>query len=656
MEINDIIREFRTKLQNSNFQELDYLNKIEDYINLQKKNNYSCNKNNKIYNNIFDKFNTAIRIIDNDLTIIKVNNSFAKIFNKSIEYFEGKKCFEVECYNFCNPVNCKLNNIINKNLNIEEDVEYEIDGKINSFILNIKPIFDLNGNNIGVVEEIKNITSRKNIVNELIELNSKYNLITENSSDVILLVDNNDILTFASPSFKKIYGYEFDNLKSQSIKLFFNEASYSELHQKCSNLLINSKNIENFKIEQVHKRSNETTFWAEIIATLIKNENQNNCLLIIIRDITDRKLMELAMYESEHFNKSIIDASPNCIKILDLEGKVQFINEKGIEILELENAFDFIGKDYITLWKPEYYDNIKNAINDALNNKIGSFSGTFQVNNIEKWFDINISPIKNTKQEMTDLLVISSDITHLKKSEEKINAQNLILQDLNATKDKFFSIISHDLKNPFSTIIGFSDLILNQIDKIDKNKIEKYVTAINQGSKTAHLLLENLLEWSSSQTGKIAYIPKNININSIILDVINMIQSNAISKNIKIEFDNNEQINLFGDENMLRTVFRNLISNAIKFSYEASKIIILIFKDNDNLTVVIKDFGVGIASELISKLFIIGQNISTYGTNSEKGTGLGLILCKEFVEKHGGKIWVESEINKGSEFKFTIKC
>ncbi|OHD19766.1 MAG: hypothetical protein A2086_10435 [Spirochaetes bacterium GWD1_27_9] len=234
----------------------------------------------------------------------------------------------------------------------------------------------------------------------------------------------------------------------------------------------------------------------------------------------------------------------------------------------------------------------------------------------------------------------------------KANEQRLI--ELNNTKDKFFSIIGHDLKNPFFSIMAVSNLLLENYDTMENEQKKEFVNLINKSANSSFKLLENLLYWARLQTGKIDYNLMNLDINEIITETINFLNNMAKLKNISIIYNNGNSLFVTADKDMLSLLIRNLLSNAIKFTKEYGKIEINVNNKIDNVTVSIKDNGVGMSSEILNKIFKIDSNISMKGTNNEEGTGLGLILCKEFIEKHNGKIWVESEKDKGSNFIFSI--
>lgn len=239
------------------------------------------------------------------------------------------------------------------------------------------------------------------------------------------------------------------------------------------------------------------------------------------------------------------------------------------------------------------------------------------------------------------------------KKRDELELQKKELIALNKTKDKFFSIIGHDLKNPFSTVIGLSELLINDFDTLEPERVKIFVEQIYKFSSNAYSLLDNLLQWARSQTGKLS-INKNLyNLRDIIEENIDLLSGNAKQKNININFSG-KSLYVHFDLNMISTVFRNLLSNAIKFTPEGGEIKVAYNEKPNEIIVSIHDSGIGISTEDQARLFKLDSNPTTIGTSNEKGTGLGLILANEFVNKHHGKIWVESQPGEGSIFKFTI--
>ena len=239
------------------------------------------------------------------------------------------------------------------------------------------------------------------------------------------------------------------------------------------------------------------------------------------------------------------------------------------------------------------------------------------------------------------------DITEIKNSE-------LSLIELNATKDKFFSIIAHDLKTPFNSIIGFSELLVDNVKENDYDKVAEFAGIILQSSKRAMDLLINLMEWSQLQSGRMDFNPELFDVSMLIDEVILLLKGIADQKSITIENQLTRSVQVFADMEMISAVMRNLISNALKFTQTGGCISISALSKENEVIITVSDNGVGLPEDRINKLFILSESYSTPGTNKEKGTGLGLILCNEFIKKNNGLIWVESEIGKGSSFSFSL--
>lgn len=279
-----------------------------------------------------------------------------------------------------------------------------------------------------------------------------------------------------------------------------------------------------------------------------------------------------------------------------------------------------------------------------------------QLKKAEKKFGIKIIdsiliPLQNLKKRMIVKDHLEEELTRQKLMIER---QRKELELLNATKDKFFSIIAHDLKNPFASLIGASDFLVNSSGELSKDQLYNFHTIINNSARQGYRLLENLLEWSRMQTGSIAWKPKQVDLWDLVNEVVNLLTGSAEQKQISLEAKIDENLTAFIDANMINTVVRNLISNAIKFTPKGGKIIVESKLLNDFIEISVTDNGVGIDSDKIDKLFKIGESVVGIGTEHETGTGLGLILCKEFVEQHKGKIYLKSELGKGSVFTFTL--
>jgi signal transduction histidine kinase len=235
---------------------------------------------------------------------------------------------------------------------------------------------------------------------------------------------------------------------------------------------------------------------------------------------------------------------------------------------------------------------------------------------------------------------------------ESIQQEIIELTELNASKDKFFSIMAHDLRSPFNGFLFLTELM--ETRDIKKEEIKEFGRKMHKSARNLFNLLENLLTWARVQRTTIEFKPEIHLLSNIVSQNINIFSENANQKNIEMVIQVPEQMNIFVDLPMINTVFRNFISNAIKFTRKGGKVIISAEEKENEILICVKDFGIGMTSEKKGKLFKLEERVSKSGTEGENGTGLGLLLCKEFVEKHKGKIWVESILGIGSSFYFSL--
>jgi signal transduction histidine kinase len=228
------------------------------------------------------------------------------------------------------------------------------------------------------------------------------------------------------------------------------------------------------------------------------------------------------------------------------------------------------------------------------------------------------------------------------------------LKELNATKDKFFTIIAHDIKNPLSAYRSVTKMLANSFFELSEQQKLEYIRGINKSSENLYELFQNLLQWSTSQAGIMKYKPQEINLGIIAYKAVAILQESADKKNIHIEMDEIADIYAVGDINMVSTIMVNLLSNAIKYTMPGGAINVKAEDSGKYIKIAVIDNGIGIIEEDIQKLFRVEIDHKTIGESEEKGTGIGLILCKEFVSRNGGEIWVESEVGKGASFYFTL--
>ncbi|MCF8298325.1 MAG: CHASE domain-containing protein [Saprospiraceae bacterium] len=346
---------------------------------------------------------------------------------------------------------------------------------------------------------------------------------------------------------------------------------------------------------------------------------------------------------------AIFNSLDSLIFVFDNEGRYIKIPQINSELL-YKPIDELLGKTVYEVFPEDKAKLFHNAILECLRLKrLIEFEYSLQISGKKNWFLARIS-----WESEKSVIFHSIDITNSKNIREKIISSEKRLGELNATKDKFFSIIAHDLRSPFNVILGYSDLLNTEYDEIEEEDRRKLINSIDKSSKNTYKLLQNLLSWAESQRNNIKIENQNLNLKNCISEAIAAYIPLAEKKNINIEINIAKDIEINADKFTISSIIGNLFNNAIKFTYPKGHIEIACELKDDFAEIRVTDNGVGIPTEIIPKLFQIEESVSTLSTDNEKGTGLGLILCKEYIEKINGKIWVESELGKGSTFFFTI--
>jgi PAS domain S-box-containing protein len=396
--------------------------------------------------------------------------------------------------------------------------------------------------------------------------------------------------------------------------------------------------------------------WISVNATPLKLKGYG--VVIAYIDNTARKKAEQERLVFNRNFEAFLDQTSDFVYFKDINSRFIFCSQTLAEITGHKHWKEMIGKHDLEVFPPDtakiYYEEELPVFKEGkpLLEKIDPY---YDKNGNKGYVYTNKWPLFDDNKKVVGIFGISRDITDRLETEQKIKDSEKQLKELNATKDKFFSIIAHDLLSPYNAILGFSKLAIKKIDNQEFDKLGQFCDMIHKSAQQSFNLLNNLLEWSRIQTGKIKFKPQHLNLKSVVDETLSLLYANISEKEINVNTLNVEDLEIFADKFMLETILRNLISNSIKFTPNEGRITINSSKQDDSFVISIEDTGIGISELDIEKLFKIENNFSKEGTNNEKGTGLGLILCKEFVEKHGGKIWVESELEKWTKFSFTIR-
>lgn len=357
----------------------------------------------------------------------------------------------------------------------------------------------------------------------------------------------------------------------------------------------------------------------------------------------------------------IFKQSPISIELYDKNGFLLEVNQACVDLFGLSNnieikGFNLFSNPHLTpqgildikAGKPIKYELEYNF--DLIREK-NLYKTTRQG---KCYLECFINPTVDSNKEITGYIVHINEISERKQAEMLLEKQAKELQELNATKDKFMSIIAHDLRSPFNAIIGFSDLMVKNFHQLDEETFLKGLKIIESASNHAYKLLENLLIWARNQTEKSQFSPEMLNLSQLVHEALKTIESTAVHKKISFSTSINKNLQVFADRNMLDSIIRNLVTNAIKFSFKEGKVRIKAILTENGVCISVSDKGIGISSDRLASIFEIDKHTNTNGTENELGSGLGLILCKDFVTRHNGEIWIESTLNKGTKVSFTL--
>lgn len=486
-----------------------------------------------------------------------------------------------------------------------------------------------------VLSAVRDITDRKRKERAIRESEERYKGLFHSNHTIMLLINSETkIIEDANKTACKFYGYTLREIKQKKI------------NQICLNIKDRA-----YHFIAKHKLANGVIKHVEVYEGQI-NINEEQYFHWIVHDIQERLMAERELKKMQ----VAVQQSPASIVITSKTGHIVYVNPKFEEVTGylLDEAK---GKNPRILKSGKTPENTYPVLwSTILSGKVWHGNFINRKKNGEEYREkAIISPIFDHEKRIVNFIAVKEDVTLQWEAEKMIKKQNKELQESNATKDKLFSIISHDLRSPFNTLLGFSELLMKNYKKYTDEKLERFITLINKTANNTYDLLENLLYWSRAQSNRIPFNPHKVQIKSIALAAVLLHQETAKQKKVKIINNIDESIYSYADEQMLKTVYRNLISNAIKFSNPNGEIILLC-KILKNLMIEcsVQDNGVGIAEKDLNKLFKRDESYSTQGTNNERGTGIGLLLCKDFIEINGGEIRVESRVGEGSTFYFTL--
>jgi PAS domain S-box-containing protein len=511
--------------------------------------------------------------------------------------------------------------------------------------------------------KLKSKRIAEQLTSELKKSEIKFKTVAEYTYDWEYWEGKSGEIIFMSPSCERISGYNINEFLSDNhvLRKIIHPDDKKLLEEHTEKTFSTEGNHQTFEIDfRIKKKDGSTAHIGHLCAPVYDENGNYNGRRISNRDITERKIaQDLIAYDKQRLSNIIEGTNAGTWEWNIQTGNVIF-NEKWAEFIGY--TLDELSPAKIDIWKiyshPEDLKISGQLLEKHFKGDLNyyEFETRMKHKNGEWIWVLDRGKLHSRDENGNPLLMAGTRqiITKRKQDEYLILRQNNELTKLNRDKDLFISILAHDLKSPFNSMLGFSELLVENVHQFDINKIEQTANYINTSARTAFDLLENLLQWTGSQSGKIPFEPAYYNLSAICIDLMSNFKLIAEAKKITIRHLADQDILVYADLNMLKTVLRNLLTNAIKFTNRMGHIDIYGQKSPDGISITVADNGVGINSEILQNIFKDLHITSTRGTANERGTGLGLMICKDLIEKHGGEIQVESETDKGSVFSINL--
>ena len=472
-------------------------------------------------------------------------------------------------------------------------------------------------------------------------------------SDGIGIMDENENFRYANKSASIMFGCYPESLIGKNLLDFLSLENIRLIKAETQKRKRGESSVYELQIN----RMNGTPCFLLVTATP-KIDSLGNFIetIGVFRDITEKKKAEDELKIEQNKIKSIINSLQDSIFILDSEGFfVDYVQSDKSQLIASPDFF--IGKHLRDVLPSEIAGLHEKAVKKITKtNKPAMYDYPIHAKDKTFWYSAQTSKITGSIFYKDLYIVVIREITHRKRNEEKLKRNALDFKRLDEEKNKLISIMAHDLKNPFSAMLGMAEMLNKFYDTFPENKKREYIQQILLSTKNIQYLLDNTLQWSLTEQKLLQFNPEMIDIHLLIEKVIVGLQVMFNQKYIRVIHSIPPKTNLFCDEQMIRNIFVNLLTNSYKFSNKNGIIEITYLKNEKNAQFSVVDYGVGMSSEQVLKVFNKGSKSSKKGTQGENGTGLGLVLCKEFVQKHNGKIWVESIQGVKTEFFFTIPC
>jgi PAS domain S-box-containing protein len=653
--MNGDIKRVLLSAENIQVQDKKYRFTVVHDITARRKIENQLKESEYLQRSLLENVAVGIVIIDPETRVIERINTFAlSLIGESAENIIGRRCHQFIC-----PAQEQSCPVCDKGQDVDnsERVLLRADNTAIPILKTVKRIQI--GGKEKLLESFVDISIQKKTEENLLKSNQKFEAIISASPDGIGIVSLDGKIQLMSEKLATMYGYsieEIAELLGKEIFGFIDLSNHKMLMGNMNKLLTGEKG--NKVTEYLAVKKDNSRFYVDVNSNVLLDSNGNPAsILFVERDITERRQIEQALQESEKKHRLLIENSHDIIYTLTTDGVFIFVSSAWTALLG-HPVNQVSGQLFQQFVHPDdlpgclvFLQKVKETgqRHEGVEYRVRHTDGTWY------WHTSSAVPLRDKDGTVIGFEGTARDITERRQAEAEIKLKNEELYTANSEKDKFFSIIAHDMRSPFNAFLGFTRIMVEELNTMSLEEIRNIVVSMRKSATNLYSLLENLLEWSMMQRGVIAYNPVSIPLALKIKESIELIAGSVKKKEIEINYEIPDDLSAFADVRMVESLIRNLISNAVKFTPKKGKITVSANKTEGNfIKISVRDTGIGMKKELMSNLFRLDEQTGRKGTEGEPSTGLGLIICKDFVEKHGGKIWVESEEGKGSSFYFTM--
>ena len=609
----------------------------------------------QLYETVVSNTDDFLYVFDLQYRFIYANRALLNVWGKSWSEAIGKTCLELGYEPWHAAMHAReIDQVVVTRAPIKGEVPFS--GTIGRRIYeyNFVPVFDSLGEVQAIAGSTRDVTERSRAEGSVRDSEDRLRKIFEHAATGIAITDIQGRFVDCNPAYCRTTGYDANALSQCSLSMLMHVDDRPENLRLVRELI--SGRLASFELENRYIKRDGSIVWVHKFSSLLRDDSRGTTHVIeLVTDINERKKVESELRSSEEFNRSVMDASADCIKIINLDGTLHSVNATGLSLMELETSVHLRGKHWTTFWPAASQRDVHRALDLARSGQTCRFTAFRPTaKGTPKWWDVQVSPVKDVAGKVVRLLSVSRDITERKNFEEQLQSAQHLAEAANRAKSDFLANMSHEIRTPMTAILGYSDLIASRLQDPDDLQC---IETIRSNGRFLVEIINDILDLSKIEADKMDLAVERVSPEAIISDVISLLDMRAREKNIALSAEVASDLpeTVQTDPVRLRQILLNLLGNAIKFTDVGSvRLVARLDAARSRLLFDIVDTGIGIHPEHLPKLFQPFTQADASVTRSHGGTGLGLAISKRLSLLLGGELMVESELDRGSKFTVEI--